>query len=110
MSKRTPRQRHICLFSSPRPALVVVEGLDIAPVEVASHVQVIKLVAKVAVMSDAGEEVQKKFGGAERDQDADGEARQRLGRVRFAIERVHVSGGRVRGGGVSFPWRQVSAP
>jgi hypothetical protein len=52
---------------------------------VAGHVEVIKLVAKVAVVADAGEEVQKKFGGAERDQDADGEARQRPGRVRFAI-------------------------
>jgi len=41
-------------------------------------------------VADAGEEVQKKFGDAERDQDAGGEARQRPGRVRFAIGRVNV--------------------
>ena len=51
----------------------------------AGHIEVVKLVSEIAVVADAGEEVQKKFGGAERDQDADGEARQRPGRVRFAI-------------------------
>ena len=60
-------------------------GIDVAPVEMAGHVEVIKFVAKVAVVADAGEEVQQQFGSAERGHDADGEARQRPGRVCLAV-------------------------
>ena len=62
------QQRDLCVDGDQRG------GIDVAPVEVAGHVEVIKLVAKVAVVADAGEEVQQQLGGAERDQDADGEA------------------------------------
>jgi hypothetical protein len=44
----------------------------------ASHVEVIKLVAKVAVVADAGEEVQQELGCTEADQNADCERRKRL--------------------------------
>ncbi len=45
-------------------------GVDIAPIEMAGHVQVIKLVAKITVVPDAGEDVQQQLGGAESNQNA----------------------------------------
>ena len=41
------------------------------------HIEVIKLVAEVAVVADAGEDVQQQFGGAEADQDANSQRRKR---------------------------------
>ena len=53
-------------------------GIDITPVEMPGHVEIVELVAKVAVMADAGEQVQQQLGGAERDQNADVKPRERV--------------------------------
>src|ERR1019366_10627820 len=52
-------------------------GIDVAPVEVAGHVEVIKLIAEVAVVPDTGEEVQQQLGCTEANQNANCERRKR---------------------------------
>jgi hypothetical protein len=44
----------------------------------AGHIEVVKLVSEIAVVADAGEEVQEELGGAEGEQDAEGERRKRF--------------------------------
>ena len=43
----------------------------------ACHVEIIELVAEIAVMLNAGEQMQEQLGGAEGDESADGEVGQR---------------------------------
>jgi hypothetical protein len=45
-------------------------GIDITPIEMAGHIQIVELVAEVAVMPGAGEEVQQELGGTEANQNA----------------------------------------
>ena len=52
-------------------------GIDITPIEMASHIEVVKLVTEVAVMPDAGEEVQQELDGTEANQNANCERRKR---------------------------------
>ncbi len=52
-------------------------GIDITPIEMAGHIQVVKLVTEVAVMADASEEVQQEFGRTEGNQNANCERRKR---------------------------------
>jgi len=43
----------------------------------ARHIEIIKLIAEIAVMLNAGEQMQEQLGGAEGDESADGEVGQR---------------------------------
>ena len=48
-------------------------GIHVAPIQMAGHIEVIKLVAEISVVLDAGEDVQQEFGGTQGNQKASGE-------------------------------------
>src|SRR5579862_973817 len=61
----------------------------------AGHIHVIKLIAKIAVVANAGENVEQQFGHADGDESADGERRKRRG---WGSLRVGIYGTRTGGG------------
>jgi hypothetical protein len=52
-------------------------GIDVTPIEMAGHVQVIKLVAEVAVTPDTREDVKQQLGRTKENQNANCERRKR---------------------------------
>src|SRR5208282_2901122 len=52
-------------------------GIHVTPIEMAGHVEVIKLVTKVAVVTDAGEDVQQQLGCTQANQNANRKRRKR---------------------------------